>query len=187
MSFKQRLINFNEILNSFEITTNQLNQSLELEEGLLSIFNLILEVRESGNRLYVVGNGGSSAIASHFVVDMINVARVPAFTLHEPALITCMSNDYGYENSFARTAGLLIKRNDILVAISSSGNSRNICLSAAEAKKIGASVITLTGFDPCNELRTLGDINLWLNARDYGFVEVGHQFILHNIADRFGS
>ena len=53
------------------------------------------------------------------------------------------------------------------------------------AKKNGTTVITLSGFDSKNTLRTLGDINIWINSRDYGMVEIAHQFILHNLADRF--
>ena len=133
-----------------------------------------------------MGNGGSAAVASHALVDFINVAKIHTQVLHESSLITCMANDYGYENAYSRVLSTFMKSGDILIAISSSGKSVNICNAAKEAKKVGAKVITFTGFNEDNSLRRLGDINFWLNSNDYGYVEVGHQFILHNISDRFG-
>ena len=73
---------------------------------------------------------------------------------------------------------------DILIAISSSGQSRNIVNAVAVAKKNGATVITLSGFQDNNPLRQIGHYNLWLNSKDYGQVEIGHAFILHYLTDR---
>ena len=97
-----------------------------------------------------------------------------------------MANDYGYENAFARLVKQMAKPGDALVAISSSGRSLNIRNAAVEATASGCTVITLSGFAADNPLRALGDINVWLGSSDYGFVEIGHQFVLHNVADRFG-
>ena len=98
-----------------------------------------------------------------------------------------MANDYGYENAFAQILAQTAKPGDVLVAISSSGNSKNICNAAVQMTNSGGTVITLSGFAGNNPLRSLGDINIWLDSGDYGFVEIGHQFILHNMSDRFGS
>ena len=73
---------------------------------------------------------------------------------------------------------------DILIAISSSGQSKNIIAAVETAKNNNSTVKTLSGFKPDNKLRTTGDINFWSNSNDYGIVEMAHQFILHNIADR---
>jgi D-sedoheptulose 7-phosphate isomerase len=96
-----------------------------------------------------------------------------------------MANDFGYENAIAIMLGQLLNPDDVVMAISSSGNSMNMRNAATIARNKGAYVVTLTGFSADNPLRNLGDMNIWLNSDDYGFVEVGHQFILHNIADRF--
>jgi D-sedoheptulose 7-phosphate isomerase len=98
-----------------------------------------------------------------------------------------MTNDFGYENAFARMLDQVINKNDVLIAISSSGNSINIRNAVDIAKKHHASIITMSGFSEDNPLRKMGNINIWLNSDDYGFVEIGHQFLLHNIADRFNS
>jgi len=72
----------------------------------------------------------------------------------------------------------------MLISISSSGKSKNIRNAAAKMRELGGTVITLSGFDQNNPLRQLGDVNVWLDSHDYGFVEIGHQFVLHNMADR---
>jgi D-sedoheptulose 7-phosphate isomerase len=75
-------------------------------------------------------------------------------------------------------------REDALIAISSSGQSANIRNAAAEMRRLGGKVVTLSGFKGDNPLRALGDFNIWLDSTDYGMVEIGHQFVLHNLADR---
>lgn len=161
--------------------------ALGLEPGMSAAMLALGGARKDHGNVYVIGNGGSAGVASHAVVDLVNVAKLRAFTLHESSLMTCMANDYGYENAFARILSQVAKPADVLVAISSSGNSRNIRNAAAQMADKGGTVITLSGFAADNPLRSLGHINIWLDSRDYGFVEIGHQFILHNLSDRFGA
>lgn len=132
----------------------------------------------------MVGNGGSAAIASHAVIDLLNMGSVRALTLHDTAVITCISNDYGYEHVYEKQIKQLMTSRDILIAISSSGQSKNILNAVKVAKGNRAKVLTLSGFSSENPLRKLGDVNIWLNSTDYGFVEIGHAFVLHNITDR---
>ena len=86
---------------------------------------------------------------------------------------------------FSRMLNIVIKKEDMLIIISSSGKSKNMINAGKIVKEIGSILITLSGFNSKNTLRTLGDINIWSNSEDYGIVEVTHQFILHNLADRF--
>ena len=86
---------------------------------------------------------------------------------------------------FSNIVKLTLKPQDILIAISSSGHSKNIINAVESAKQLGSIVITLSGFDSKNNLRKKGDINFWCNSRDYGMVEITHQFILHNLSDKF--
>jgi D-sedoheptulose 7-phosphate isomerase len=161
--------------------------ALDVEQGMSLLTQRLAKVSESHNSIYVIGNGGSAGVASHAVIDLVNVAKLRAFTLHEPALLTCMANDFGYEQAFARILAQIAKPGDVLIAISSSGNSGNIRNAATQMTDSGGTVITLSGFSGDNPLRSLGEINIWLDSRDYGFVEIGHQFILHNMSDRFGA
>lgn len=160
---------------------------LEIEPGMSAAMQILSQVRKNQSSVYIIGNGGSAGVASHAVIDFVNVAKLRAFTLHDPALLTCMANDYGYENAFARIIAQTAKQGDVLIAISSSGNSKNIRNAAAQMADNRGAVITLSGFAANNPLRTLGDINIWLDSSDYGFVEIGHQFLLHNMSDRFGA
>lgn len=161
-----------------------LGKLLDVEAGIGGVLDLLRDVRARAGTLYLVGNGGSAAVAAHSVTDFVNVAGLRATTLHESSLLTCMANDYGYENAFARMLKTLARPGDALIAISSSGNSRNIRNAASGIRELGGSAITLSGFAPDNALRALGDVNVWLDSRDYGMVEIGHQFVLHNLADR---
>jgi D-sedoheptulose 7-phosphate isomerase len=167
------------------VIVNAENEEILLDDGLVKIFELLLKIRDNNRNLYVIGNGGSAAIASHAVVDFINVAKIAAHTLHDSATLTCMANDYGYNNAFSKVLNITLKEEDILIVISSSGKSENIINAVKAAKKNGATVITFSGFGSKNILRSLGDINIWVNSEDYGMVEIAHQFILHNLADRF--
>lgn len=177
---------FGALLGRSEITEKD-GTSLGVEPGMSATMQMLAQVRKNQSSVYVIGNGGSAGVASHAVIDLVNVAKLRAFTLHEPALLTCMANDYGYENAFARILAQTAKQGDVLIAISSSGNSMNIRNAAAQMSSNGGTVITLSGFAANNPLRTLGGINIWLDSSDYGFVEIGHQFLLHNMSDRFGA
>lgn len=177
---------FGALLGCCEITGKD-GTSLGVELGISATLRMLTQMRKSLGSVYVIGNGGSAGVASHAVIDLVNVAKLRAFTLHEPALLTCMANDYGYEQAFARILAQIAKPGDVLIAISSSGNSGNIRNAATQMTDSGGTVITFSGFADDNPLRSQGDINIWLDSNDYGLVEIGHQFILHNMSDRFGA
>jgi D-sedoheptulose 7-phosphate isomerase len=164
--------------------TDGRGQPVSTETGIQQVLEMLRDLRHRKGRLYLVGNGGSAAVASHSVTDFMNVADIRATTLHDPSLFSCMANDYGYEAAFARILSTVASKGDMLISISSSGKSKNILNAASKMREVGGTVITLSGFDQDNPLRQLGDMNVWLDSHDYGFVEIGHQFVLHNMADR---
>lgn len=186
MQLASRAQQFATLLGSCEITGKS-GSSLGAEHGLTAALQILAQMRANNGSVYVIGNGGSAAVASHAVIDLINVAKLRAFTLHEPSVLTCIVNDYGYENAYSRLLAHMARQEDVLIAISSSGRSMNIRNAATQVVNNGGSVITLSGFLNDNPLRSMGDINIWLDASDYGLVEIGHQFILHNMSDRFGA
>lgn len=163
--------------------TNGQEQLIPYGDGVHDSLELLKEARERRASVFLVGNGGSAAVVSHILTDFINVAKVRAITLHETSLVTCMSNDYGYENVYSRPLATLAQANDLLIAVSSSGQSKNICNTADCMQEIGGKVITLSGFDKDNPLRRMGEVNFWLNSSDYGLVEIGHMFFLHYLSD----
>ncbi|WES29971.1 SIS domain-containing protein [Varunaivibrio sulfuroxidans] len=186
MSIATRVAEFGAILKKTNLT-NRRGELRDLEQAMSDLAKRFITLREAGRNLFLVGNGGSAGVAGHAATDFFNVARLKAITLHEASLMTCMSNDFGYENAFARMLSQLVEPNDILIAISSSGNSANITNAAKRATEKGAEVITMSGFTFDNALRGMGDVNFWLDSHDYGFVEIGHQFLLHNISDRLNE
>ncbi|MCH9703642.1 MAG: SIS domain-containing protein [Chlamydiae bacterium] len=137
--------------------------------------------------IFVVGNGGSAGIASHFATDLTKTLQLPATTLTDSNSVTCFSNDHGYENVFASPLKVRMKGEDLLVAISSSGQSENILNACRVAKEKGARIITLSGFLEDNPLRSMGKLNFFVDAEDYGLVETAHFFLLHTIIDSLSS
>jgi len=138
---------------------------------------------KTNKRIFFIGNGGSNSICSHMMEDFAKILRIPTFTFSDPALITCFSNDYGYENAIKEWLSIHLNYDDILIAISSSGESKNITNATLYAKDKNIKIITLTGFEKNNTLSKLGDINFYLNSKSYGIVECFHQTILHIILD----
>jgi len=183
MRLSARAAEFRAIITATKFTDGR-GQSVSTEAGIQKVLEMLRDLRQKGGRLYLVGNGGSAAVASHAVTDFLNVASLRATTLHDPPLLSCMANDYGYEAAFAKILSTVAARGDMLIGISSSGRSKNIRNAASKMRAVGGTVITLSGFDQDNDLRQLGDVNVWLDSHDYGFVEIGHQFVLHNLADR---
>lgn len=186
LTLRSRIEKFSQIIGLTKITNEQ-KHPYDLEVAIASLQERLLKLKNNDQNLYIIGNGGSAGVAAHAVTDFFNVAKIRATTLHESSLLTCMANDFGYENAVARMLAQLLNPDDVVIAISSSGNSMNMRNAATIACEKRAYVVTLTGFSCDNPLRQLGHMNIWLDSDDYGFVEVGHQFILHNIADRFNE
>lgn len=145
----------------------------------------IIDMLKGAYNIYLIGNGGSAGIAGHIASDLLKNGRLKARTLHDVNALTCFANDFGYADALDLMLGRLQQVGDVLIVISSSGNSPNVCRAAKSFKRRGGPVITFTGFDRDNTLSTVGDINVWLDSHDYGMVEIGHLFLLHGIADYF--
>ena len=153
-------------------------------EQLNDLFQAFGGARDKGGKVILVGNGGSAAIASHVAVDLTKAARVRAINFNEADLITCLGNDYGYENWMAKALEFYSDSGDIAVIISSSGQSQNVVTRAKAARELGLQVVTLSGFQATNPLRKLGDLNLWVNSETYNVVETTHQSWLLAVIDR---
>ena len=150
---------------------------------LKEIANLIQQISKAGNKVIIAGNGGSASIASHLTIDFINAANIKAINFNESSIITCFSNDYGYENWVSKALECYASTGDIVILISSSGQSQNILNGAETAKSMNANVVTLSGFSSDNPLRQLGDINLWVDSNAYNTVEMAHHIWLLGVVD----
>jgi D-sedoheptulose 7-phosphate isomerase len=167
--------------NYFLIIKNKLD-SIDIEK-LEKIINLIRGVSKSKSKVIIFGNGGSASIASHLTVDFINAAKIKAMNFNDSSIITCFSNDYGYENWVDKALECYAQNGDLVILISSSGQSKNMINGAKRAKFMGLNVITLTGFLPNNPLRKLGDVNLWADSKAYNIIEMTHNIWLLSIID----
>lgn len=165
------------------IVTDSAGTSLSLADGIDRSIGLIKSVHGRGNKLMVIGNGGSAAIASHMATDYTKNGGIPTQAFNDGSMLTCLGNDLGYENVFAKQIDSFAKNGDLLVAISSSGESANILNGLNAARARGCTAITLSGFRPDNALRGKGDINFYIASSEYGFVEVSHLAICHAILD----
>jgi|SRR5262245_9240097 len=140
-------------------------------------------VHDEGHKLIFVGNGGSAAIASHMATDYSKNGNLRALAMNDGSMVTCLGNDYGYDQVFAKQIEFHGHAGDLLVAISSSGRSPNILNAVVAARKIGCTVVTLSGFSTDNPLRAQGDLNFFVRSRFYGFVEIAHLTLCHAILD----
>jgi D-sedoheptulose 7-phosphate isomerase len=136
-----------------------------------------------GGRVLFIGNGGSAAIASHCAIDYLKNGGYPTLSFNDGAALTCLGNDLGFDQVFARQIEMHARPGDLLVAISSSGCSPDILRATEAARGRGAAILTLSGFAADNPLRALGDINLYVPIAHYGFVEIFHLTLIHAILD----
>ena len=120
---------------------------------------------------------------SHNASPFTKAARIQAINFNEAALLTCLSNDYGYENWVEKALEFYANPGDLVILISSSGKSLNIINGAEKAKNMKISLVTLSGFSKDNPLRKLGDLNLWINSSEYNIVEMTHHIWLVAIID----
>lgn len=144
---------------------------------------LIKETSEKGSKLIIAGNGGSAAMASHVAVDFTKAAQIRAINFNESDLITCFANDYGYENWVKEALNAYADPDDLVILISSSGQSANIINAAKRAPELGLPLITFSGFSQHNPLRSLGEINFWIDSNNYNYVEMTHHIWLLAICD----
>jgi D-sedoheptulose 7-phosphate isomerase len=139
--------------------------------------------------IIILGNGGSSSIASHISQDYTKKLKKRAYTFSDASRLTCYANDYGYDLAYKQFLKEFIRPNEktLVVLISSSGNSQNIlnCASLCEQYD-DVDLITLTGFSSDNKLKTMNiknrKINFWVDSSDYGLVECAHMIFLHMVA-----
>ncbi len=153
------------------------------KKKIIQISNLLKKLSNK-NTVHIFGNGGSASIASHFSMDLTNNSKIRCLSYNDPAIITCYSNDFKFENWVSRAIAKYGKKNDVLILISSSGKSKNMIngIKSAKRKKF-KKIITFTGFEKKNYLSENSDINFWINSKEYNIIENSHQFYLLMIVD----
>jgi len=140
-----------ELQEASRVLTQFLNDPVALSK-IEQASKIIVQAVQSGGKVITCGNGGSHCDAMHFAEELTGRYRedrkaIPAICISDPSHLSCVSNDYGYEFVFSRYLEALGNHGDVLLAISTSGNSPNVLRAAQTAKEKGLAVIALTGKD----------------------------------------
>ncbi|TGK38924.1 D-sedoheptulose 7-phosphate isomerase [Leptospira andrefontaineae] len=181
-------------MNLTEIASKQIQDSIETKKAVLDTLlteieeagKIASEVLKKGNTILFCGNGGSSCDASHIAAELVvryksgNERRaLPALALNaDSAVLTACSNDYGYEFVFSRQVEAFGKPGDLLVGLSTSGNSKNVIAAMEAAKKIGMKTISFLGGDG-GKMKGMADLDLIIPRKETARIQESHILIGH--------
>jgi D-sedoheptulose 7-phosphate isomerase len=159
-------------------------EALEPDVAFSLLQEATFQLWKTGGIIYFIGNGASASMASHISADLAKNAHLHTQVFNDLSLITALANDLCYEEVFAEPLRWHMKNGDMLVAISSSGQSANILCAAQEARNLDGLVVTLSAMKPDNPLRLSGTFNFYVPAATYGLAETSHAAILHFWVDQ---
>lgn len=171
-----------DLLTNTQVTDDQ-NSTVLLDDATAQVAQQLDAARKANRKVIVVGNGGSATIASHIHTDLSHALGMRALVFYDQGLLTARSNDVSYETAFEWSSNIWADEGDIIIGISSSGQSQNIVRVANLGKARNCFVITLSGFKPENPLRQAGHLNFYVESNFYGYVEMAHAVLGHFITD----
>ncbi len=172
----------------FESSSNSILDSKKLSVQIENSITLIIKSIKKGNKIVLFGNGGSAADAQHMAAEFVGRfmkerKSFPAIALStDSSIITAIGNDYSFEKVFSRQAESLVKKGDVIIAISTSGESKNILEGIKTSKKIGAKIISLTGENGIKMKRN-SDIFLNVPSTITSRIQEVHRTIIHIICE----
>ena len=172
------------ILESAEIIKESVQLSNKIEDAVVEIYNSLIH----GKKIYLFGNGGSAADAQHMAAEFIGRfmkerKSFPAIALStDSSIITAVANDYSFEKIFSRQAESLVKKGDVIIAISTSGKSKNILEGIKTSKKLGAKIISLTGENGM-KMKLNSDVFLNVPSKITSRIQEVHRIIIHIICE----
>lgn len=148
------------------------------------IKEVLLEIKKTRNKIYFFGNGASAAFANHMALDFLKNGKILSRSLSDNALLTALSNDYSYESAIVEFLKIEnVSKDDLIITISSSGNSPNIVNVLSYCKSNNIKSLALSGLKNDNKSITLADYSIYVPMKTYGMVECIHQIFLHMILD----
>jgi len=179
----------NSVMQYFMDSSNLYRQTAyQLKNSVINFADIISETLLSGNKILICGNGGSAADSQHIAAEFVGRFKLerkalPAIALTtDTSVITAIANDYGFDQVFTRQVAALGNENDLLIAISTSGNSRNVVHAVNEAKHRNMQVISLTG-QKSSTLKTQSDLCLQVPSENTALIQQTHIGILHIVCD----
>ena len=170
----------------FEESVSVIIKSKKLADKIMDVATVIIECFNNGNKVIVFGNGGSAADSQHLAAEFVGRYKIerkslPCIALTtDTSIITALGNDYGFDYVFARQCESIVKRGDIVIAISTSGKSPNVINGISTSKERGALIIGLTGGMGGN-LSKLSDITLRIPSKSTPRIQEVHRIIMHII------
>ena len=181
-------MNIYNFIEEYTINLKNLLDNIDRNE-VYKIIEALNKCEENNSKIYIIGNGGSAATASHMANDLsvgLKLREIRNFNVESlsdnSSICTAIANDIGYENIFYAQLKNKLTKDDLLIAISCSGNSANIVKAVEYAKIVGAKVIGMTGFEG-GKLKEIADIKFHINTTkgEYGLVEDMHMILDHII------
>ena len=169
---------------SIEVITKSKNLSEKLNQSTIKIISCL----KNNGKVILFGNGGSAADAQHMAAELIGRFKIERESISAIALttdtsvITSISNDYDFNKIFSRQCESLVNENDVVIAISTSGNSDNVINGVLKAKEKGSFVIGLTG-NSGGKLKSSADILLDVPSDDTARIQEGHRVIIHSLCE----
>lgn len=165
----------------FEKTIEQCDQSWK------RLTEIVCQAIEDGKTIFFIGNGGSAATASHMAGELIGRYRsnrepIASLVLHDAGINTCIANDFGYDEIFSRQLKVLVKKGDIVIALSTSGNSPNVIGSAPVIKDNGGILIGITG-ESGGKLKDVADHMIQIPSRNTARIQEMTDLLLHTMCE----
>ncbi len=170
--FKKYFYDLSNLLNSIEIK--------KLEEH----YKLFLSVKKRKSKLLIFGNGAGASIASHVATDFTKNAKVTAMSFDSSSYLTCLSNDYGYENIVTQAIKHYHNKNDLIILLSASGNSTNMIKAAKYCNKEKIKYLSISGFSKKNKLNNISKNKIWIKSESWNLIEIAQLSILLSYVDK---
>ena len=178
----------NDIKEIFDDVSQLINNSIQLESKITNCINILIECLKKDKKIILFGNGGSAADAQHIAAEFVgrfNLERksYPAIALTtDSSIITSIGNDYSFDQIFSRQCESLVTKDDVVIGISTSGNSINVKNGLITAKKNGAKTIGLLG-NAGGEIKSIVDHSLIVESNSTARIQEIHRIISHIICD----
>ena len=173
----------NNFFNNYFLKINELLQSIE-QKKMENIYKLILRTNKKKGKILIFGNGANISTSAHFATDMTKNGKIKTVVFNDPNLITCFSNDYGFDQWIKKAIQYYGSRNDLIVLLSASGESKNLINAARYCKKRKINCISISGFKKNNSLSRFTKTNLWIDSKSYNLVEIIQMIILLSFIDK---
>jgi D-sedoheptulose 7-phosphate isomerase len=159
-------------------------QNVDPELFFKIIKKTLAKLRKTKNKIYFFGNGASAAFANHMALDFSKNGKILSRSLSDSSMLTALSNDFSYENAMLEFLKIEnATKNDLVITISSSGNSPNIISLLNYCKENSFQTLALSGLRSENKSIMLADYSIYVPMKTYGIVECIHQIFLHLILD----